>query len=302
MIRYKHLGYVALNVTDLARSEAFYRDVYGLMPSGVPTDTYRFFRCSERHHDVVLCQAERPGLKRVGFELESADSLAELQRALDKAGVAFIPIPAEDEKAMATEGGIRCVEPYTGCTLDFYLGMQAADGPFVPTVAKIQRLGHVVLRSDRYAEAVQFFHDVLNFKISDMIGENVTFMRCFPNPFHHSLGIGDAKGKSKFNHINVMVSDVDDIGKSLWRLKRANVPVVNGPGRHVASGSIFLYFLDPDGLTVEYSFGMEEFPPENPREPRKLEPVRANYDMWEGPVDPRKATVGDIESFPIDAR
>ncbi len=33
-----------------------------------------------------------------------------------------------------------------------------------------------------------------------------------------------------------------------------------GPGRHPPSESVFLYFLDPDGLTLEYSFGMEEFP------------------------------------------
>ena len=32
MIRYKKLGYVALNVTDLARSSVFYRDTLGLQP------------------------------------------------------------------------------------------------------------------------------------------------------------------------------------------------------------------------------------------------------------------------------
>ena len=32
MIRYRKLGYVALNVTDLKRSTAFYRDTLGLQP------------------------------------------------------------------------------------------------------------------------------------------------------------------------------------------------------------------------------------------------------------------------------
>ena len=44
------------------------------------------------------------------------------------------------------------------------------------------------------------------------------------------------------------------------RLRKAEVPIVYGPGRHPPSGSFFLYFLDPDGMTLEYSHGMEEFP------------------------------------------
>lgn len=46
------------------------------------------------------------------------------------------------------------------------------------------------------------------------------------------------------------------------------MPVVFGPGRRPASTSVFLYFLDPDGMTLEYSFGMEEFPQIGARAPR----------------------------------
>jgi 2,3-dihydroxy-p-cumate/2,3-dihydroxybenzoate 3,4-dioxygenase len=92
-----------------------------------------------------------------------------------------------------------------------------------------------------------------------------------------------------------MVTEVDDIGRAIWRFNRAEVPIVNGPGRHPPSESMFLYFLDPDGLTLEYSFGMEEFPEVNPRKPRILEPIRESFDYWGAPVDPRKAAIGEIE-------
>ena len=59
---------------------------------------------------------------------------------------------------------------------------------------------------------------------------------------------------------------------------------------------MFLYYLDPDGLTLEYSFGMEEFPEVNPRKPRVLEPIRESFDYWGAPVDPRKSAVGEIEA------
>src|SRR3546814_15066769 len=67
-----------------------------------------------------------------------------------------------------------------------------------------------------------------------------------------------------------MVSDIDDVGRAINRMKKAEVPIVFGLGRHEPSGSIFLYFLDPDGMTTEYSFGLAEFEEEDAR-PRSEE-------------------------------
>ena len=295
MIRYKRLGYLALNVSDLERSTRFYSDTVGLQAIDGGGDGVRFLRCSDKHHDIALFVG-KPGLKRVGFELASAAQIEPLRQVLRVAGREVVDIPAADRAAMHTGAGVRTWEPVTGCTLDFYAGMEGADSPaFEPTVAKIQRLGHLVLRLADQAATVRYFTEVLNFKISDSIDGAVTFTRCFPNPYHHSLGIGNGKGRSGLHHVNFMVSDADDIGTSLWRLKKLDVPIVNGPGRHLPSGSMFLYYLDPDGLTVEYSFGMEEFPEAGARDPRTLPPVSKSFDLWEGPVDPRKAAVGEIE-------
>ena len=65
-IRYRRLGYIVLNVTDVARSRAFYEDLVGLTfveqsPSG---DVY--LRCSDLHHDLVLTKSDRPGVRRIG--------------------------------------------------------------------------------------------------------------------------------------------------------------------------------------------------------------------------------------------
>ena len=295
MIRYRRLGYLALNVADLERSARFYRETVGLQQVEGPARDVRYLRCSDKHHDLAL-HAGRPGLKRIGFELESPAQLEPLRAVLQAAGRPVLDIPADDRAAMATGPGLRTWEPATGAALDFYVGMEPSDAPpFEPTVAKIQRLGHLVLRSADPAATVRFFADVLNFRISDSIDGAVTFMRCFPNPYHHSFGVGNGRGRSGLHHFNFMVTDADDIGTSLWRLKKLDVPIVNGPGRHLPSGSMFLYYLDPDGLTVEYSFGMEEFPETDAREPRTLPPVSKSFDLWEGPVDPRKAAVGEIE-------
>ena len=131
-----------------------------------------------------------------------------------------------------------------------------------------------------------FWRDVLNFQESDSLGEFVTFMRVWPNPYHHGIGIARFD-RHCLHHVNYMVTEIDDIGKALTRLKAANSDVVFGPGRHPASDSVFLYFLDPDGLTMEYSFGMETFAEANPREPRRMEPSPGNLDSWGSVRDPR---------------
>jgi 2,3-dihydroxy-p-cumate/2,3-dihydroxybenzoate 3,4-dioxygenase len=297
MIRFKRLGYLALNVADLDRSVAFYRDKVGLQVVGGPAADVRYLRCSDKHHDLAFYRGT-PGLKRIGFELESDAEFAPLEAALRAAGRPCLAIPDADCAAMATGPGLRTSEPVTGATLDFYVTMRAsAAPPFVPTLAKILRLGHLVLKSTDFDASVRFFTDVLNFKVSDSIDKTVTFLRCWPSPYHHSLGIGQGRGRSGLHHVALMVEDADDIGKGYWRLQREEVPVVHGPGRHLPSGSMFLYFLDPDGLTIEYTFGMEEFPEAEPREPRLLPPVPESNDIWASKLDPRKSAVGDIEKI-----
>lgn len=295
-IRYQRLGYVALNVSDLDRSEDFYTRVLGLEAMGRGPGDCRFLRCSDKHYDIVLHKGAEPGLKRIGFEMESPEALEQLRSTLERAGQPILEVPPQECAAYKLRNCIRTTVPHTGAVFDFYDAMREFGGrSFQPTVAKIQRLGHVVLKTDEYDQAVAFFTRTLNFQMSDEVDGLVAFMRCFPNPFHHSFALSKAAGKS-LHHVNFMVTEVDDIGKAIWRFEKESVPVVNGPGRHPPSGSMFYYFLDPDGLTLEYSFGMEEFAEHGARKSRVLEPIRESIDYWGSAVDPRKSAVGAIES------
>jgi hypothetical protein len=84
---YDKLGYVALNVSDVAKSRAFYEQQVGLQFSGVGEGGITFLRCSEDHHSVALYCSEKPGLKPVGFEMRSEATLDILtQRLADYAG------------------------------------------------------------------------------------------------------------------------------------------------------------------------------------------------------------------------
>ena len=69
-VRYRKLGYVELNVTDLARSHAFYEDIVGLQFVDRGESGEVRLRCDDDHHNLVLHQSGRPGLKRIGWMLE----------------------------------------------------------------------------------------------------------------------------------------------------------------------------------------------------------------------------------------
>src|SRR5882724_7060965 len=69
--RYRKLGYVALNVTDIARTTEFATRTFVLENSGTGPSGEQFLSCGPEHHDVVLYQSKEPGFVRGAWELES---------------------------------------------------------------------------------------------------------------------------------------------------------------------------------------------------------------------------------------
>jgi 2,3-dihydroxy-p-cumate/2,3-dihydroxybenzoate 3,4-dioxygenase len=293
-IRYARLGYCRLQVVDIAKSVTFYRDLMGLLLARDEAGT-AWFRCSDKPYDLILEQGEQSGLAGVGFELENEAELDIAFAHLTGLGYAPAWADAAQTAAQKVERAFRFRNPDTGLELDFYAGQVLADTAFVPTLAKIERLGHVVINCKSYVDAHRFWVDDLGFAISDHVPGKIAFLRCWPNPLHHSFALleGPTDG---LNHFNFMVTDVDDVGKAMNRMRQAHVPIVFGPGRHLPSTSIFIYFLDPDGMTTEYSFGMEEIPEDAPRHPRDLEPKPEVLDTWGSIPDPRFGKGGVIVS------
>lgn len=294
-LRYRRVGYVALNVTDRARSTAFHRATLGLEPNPL-VDAGAFgatlLRGSASPCELALYDADAPGLRRVAFEMESPAWLERAHAQLGRLGVRTWETTAADREAFGQRFAFRFAEPSTGLVVELYVGDGTPAPPLAetPRLAEISRLGHVVVAVAEPEPIVDFFVREMNFKISDYIGRSA-FLRCFPNPYHHSFAITLAS-ENRLNHVNFLVESIDDVGRALHRVRRQGVEVVFGPGRHPPSGSVFLYFLDPDGMTFEFSTGMEEFPERGPRAPRKLPPVPESLDFWGSVRSPRTGAVG----------
>jgi len=185
MIRYERLGRVDLNVTNLDRSGRFYEAIVGLQRADKQAfDGSLKFLCGTDNCEVVLHESTTPGFRSMALALQSEEAFETLRARLEERGVACQVIP-DNEWLRAW----RIEEPNTGATFEFYLPHAAQDSPsFVPSVAKIQRIGHVVFTTPRYAETIDFMTRVLAFAASDDIEGVISFMRPHPNPYHHGVG------------------------------------------------------------------------------------------------------------------
>lgn len=299
MIRYQKLGYVGLNVTDVDRARRFYEEIVGLQFVETCADGTVLFRCSDDYHSISLHAAAMPGFRHVGLMLESDQQFEVLRQRLDQHRIPHEQLSTAECEARRVQLAWRVAEPHMHAAFEFYRPRpEDASVVYRPTVAKIQRIGHVVFGTPHYQETLTLLREVLNFAQSDDIDSTITFFRAFPNPYHHGIGVGRAP-RNLLHHVNFMVSEIDDIGTALNRFKRHQVPVVFGPGRHIASNSVFLYYLEPDQMTLEYSFGMEEFPEVAPRAARTLPPRPESLDSWGGVRDQRMSAVGDVQPFSV---
>lgn len=300
-LRYKQLGYVALDVTDRERSTAFHRETLGLEPNPL-VDPAAFgavlLRSRASACELALYESAEPGLRRVAFEMESEHHLGLAHDHLTAIGVDAWDAPAIERAAFAQRSAFRFAEPNTGLTVELYVGDGSPPPPLAggPRLTNISRLGHAVICAADPVSITEFFVRDMNFRVSDYI-DRVAFMRCFPNPYHHSFAITIA-GDNHLNHINFLVDSLDDLGRAMYRIKGQDVEIVYGPGRHPPSGSVFLYFLDPDGMTFEFSTGMEEFPEVGYREPRRLPLVAESFDSWGATRSKRAGAVGRFSADP----
>jgi len=285
-LRFARLGYCRLHAPDLERSIGFYRDVVGLTLAR-RDDTEAWLRCGDKPYDIVLGEGPA-GLAAVGFQVESE---ADLDRAHAIAETLDLSPHWADEETcvrMQVRRSLRFTDPITGMEIDFFAGLAVTDEPLASQLTKIVRMGHVVINVHDLNAAHNFWVETLGFAVSDRVEGMAEWLRCWPNPLHHSLALLQSPtGANTLHHVNFMVTDIDDIGQAMNRLKRAEVPIVFGPGRHLPSTSVFLYFLDPDGNSAEFSFGMELFEEQGARGPRELEHKAEVMDTWGGRPDPR---------------
>ena len=255
-----HLRHVDLAVPDLDTQRAFFTDLWGL--TEVASDSGISFLAAEGSPEpyvVRLRRAEEKRIDLIAFGAADRASVDALAAQLAGAGVRMVSEPG----AVATPGGgygFRCFD-IDGRTLEVSCDVAVRQHRRIEQHESIPvRLSHVVLNSAEPEATVAWYEHHLGFVESDRLisphmGELMWFMRC--NRWHHSVAIARCHHTS-LHHLSFELRGVDEYMRGSGRLLRAGVERVWGPGRHLAGGNTFNYFLDPHGNTVEYTTELDQ--------------------------------------------
>lgn len=132
-------GHIGLNVTDLARSTAFYRTVFAFDVVGERTDGVQRFAFLGRDGALVLTlweqsagtfASDRPGLHHLSFEVADIDAVRRAESVLRELDVAFAYDGIVPHGEGASSGGVYFNDP-DGVRLEIYAptGAQGAAAP-----------------------------------------------------------------------------------------------------------------------------------------------------------------------------
>lgn len=281
-----------LQVTSFTDTVDFYRDAWGL--TIVEQDRNRAWLrgTGPQHHALSVRHSDANGLGALSFTMASRSDIDAAARALQARGVPLIVEPGPSD---GPEGGyrVRFCDPegrLVELSTETFAVPELGYGGALPV-----GVTHVVVNTTDIDAAVEFWTDVLGFRLSDWSEHQMAFLRC--NSYHHAIAFNQASWTS-LNHVAWEMTSIDAFMRGIGRLRHHGVTPQWGPGRHGPGNNTFSYFADPSSLVCEYTSEVQQIP--DGWQPRVWRRVPELSDLW-GTAGPPSAEVrGNMAGTPDD--
>ncbi|OBF47155.1 2,3-dihydroxybiphenyl 1,2-dioxygenase [Mycobacterium sp. 852002-50816_SCH5313054-b] len=274
IIKVADLAWLEFEKPDLARAEVF-AHAFGFATAARTGDELQLRGSDPGSPCVIIRGGPRSKFAGIAFRaaehsdvLRLADATGASVRALPEAlgGVAVDLVDPSGLPVRVVSGTHRLEGLPAQSPGVFNFGHQqvrvnsTVRPPQVPTT--VQRLGHVVLQTTRYRQALDWYLDHLGMIVSDFQfypnqrerGPIMSFIRCDRGQTptdHHTLAM--ALGPSnRYEHSAYQVSDLDALAAGGAYLAERGYRHSWGIGRHEQGSQIFDYWRDPDGFLVEH--------------------------------------------------
>jgi len=271
-------GYLAVGVSNLTEAIEFYSRFVRLDLTERVGDT-AFMTGGLDHHWLRLEEGNGQGVKRIGYEVTSEDSFPTIRTELTNWGIEFEEggTPENDR----VNHWLRFTDP-GGMAIELYSGMYERGVAPVNTGVTMEKFLHGGWETANFDDASRFHQEVLGFKASDWIANNVVFLRA-GDRYHHSLVLLRGQ-RSAFNHFCVQVESIDDIMRFRNNALRHGVKLRDDLLRHAPSGSIGVYMHDEArGFAVEFCTGHPQVDDSTHRA-RVLPMAPETGDIWLSPL------------------
>ena len=264
----RSLGYMRIDATDVDAWREYGLKVLGMVEGKGAVDGALYLRMDDFPARLVVVPADRDGLASSGWECANAEALQDVRDRLAAAHVIFreakdaeLADRRVDEMIVFDDPAGHTLEVFHGAALEHRRVVSPYGHRFVTGE---QGLGHVVLTCDDDAATLQFYRDVLGFRLRDSMrlppqlvgreeGDDVPWLRFLGcNPRHHSLAFLPLPNDTGIVHLMVEVENSDDVGLCLDRALRRKVPMSATLGRHVNDLMLSFYMKTPGGFDVEF--------------------------------------------------
>jgi len=264
----RSLAYLRIEATDMAAWREYGLKVLGMIEGKGSNPENLYLRMDDYPARLVIVPGERDGLYAVGWECANAEGLQEIRERLAKADWEFEEGTKEEAAERSVVEFIKCRDA-SGARLEIFHTVALQHRRIVSPyghkfVTGEQGLGHVVLATKDDEADLEFYRDVLGFKLRDSMrlppqvvgrpadGEPawLRFLGC--NPRHHSLAFAPLPNPTGIVHLMVEVENSDDVGLCLDRALRKNVKMSATLGRHVNDLMLSFYMKTPGGFDVEF--------------------------------------------------
>lgn len=281
------VGHVGIRVPNLSASIDHAERTLGLRLVE-RRDGVAYLTCNQRHHELVLLESHRPACDHLAFEVEGGDDLEEIQSAVARKGLQIISdLPEEPGLARA----FRFIGP-GGFTFEIFQGM-AIDEPREYSTVGIRpdKFEHITIKAAEKDAMESFLQDSLGFRLSDRAGDAISWWRC--NAEHHGVSV-IRSSENLLQHYAWQIRDWSVIARTGDHLAGQGRTFLWGPGHHGIGDNYFCYFLDADGVIVEYSANMQRIESESTYRPRTWPDTPLSVNRWGNPAPPDEFLAGGI--------
>lgn len=315
VIKVADIAWLEFEKPDLTRAEAFAR-AFGFRTARHDAAELHLRGTQAGGPCVLLRRGPRTRFAGVAFR---ACDEADVLRLADKLGAPARPLPESigglsvdvvDPSGMPVRvvAGVHELPELPGQPAHvFNVGdevRRANAGQRPPRVpARVQRLGHLVMQSTKYLQALDWYLDNLGLIVSDFMyfpgqrerGPTMSFIRCDRGSTpadHHTLAMALGPA-NRYLHSAYQVSDLDALAAGGEYLTDRGYFRSWGIGRHIQGSQIFDYWRDPDGFLVEHFTDGDLF--DNTLEPGWAPFTASGLAQW-GPPATRDFLGTDLKS------
>ena len=276
-------SHVVLDVTDLARSRAFYETTIGLHVEDADSDAVYLRGVDERqHHSLVLRKAHEASCRRMGFRVGTEADLDKAAEHFGKLGLAstFVSLPYQGRTLHVTDPA--------GMQLELVAAMERRDILLQKYEhyrgVRPQRFDHFNVFAPEIQSSLDFYA-TLGFRLTEYAEEDGPNGRIAAGWMHrkgnvHDLAFTNGAGPRLHHFCYWTPTALDIIHLCDVMATTGYLPnMERGPGRHGISNAFFLYVRDPDGHRLElYTSDYQTMDPDH-------EPLRWSL------RDPRRQTL-----------